>query len=220
LWITLGTANLFGALAAGLGILVAAAGDGATAAFYVGFAGSLGLLAGAAILARRNLPGARMEQLGDAVLLGTLVIALGGYCVAIPGFTNGDALLTSVFLVDLCALLLGALATLAGPVGGARVRGWWLVAGCASAAIGDGLTSTAAAGELPSVVSLTALLWAGTGMCVAVAAHREDPHEHEPPEESSRRRWMVVRVFLPLAAVLALPIAAGVIALGGPLKAW
>src|SRR5436190_11095535 len=108
LWVALATANTFGALAAALAIFVAAVGDGATAAFYVGFAGSLGLLAAVAVLARHNLPGARMEQLGDAVLLGTLIIALGGYCVAIPGFVHGDLLLTTVFVVDLCAVLLGA----------------------------------------------------------------------------------------------------------------
>ncbi|HKR98141.1 MAG TPA: diguanylate cyclase [Candidatus Dormibacteraeota bacterium] len=220
MWIALGTANAFGALAAALAILVASVGHGATAAFYVGFAGSLGLLAGVAILARRNLSGARMKQLGDAVLLGTLIIALGGYCVAIPGFSHGDSLLTAVFVVDLCAVVLGALATLAGPTGGPRVRGWWLVAGCASAAIGDGLTSITAAGELRNVVPLTALLWAGTGTCVAVAAGFEREHDEKPQEDSSGRRWMVVRVFLPLAAVLALPAAAGVIALGKPLKAW
>jgi diguanylate cyclase (GGDEF)-like protein len=180
----------------------------------------VGVLGGAALLARTNLRGARLDQLGDAVLLATLVVAVGGFCVAIPGFERGDFLLTVVFIVDLAAVLLGALATLAGIGGRERTVGWAIVAGCATAAIGDGLTSASAAGDLGQVVSITAILWAATGCSLAVAA-RLDRNEPVPaPVETSRRRWVLVRVVLPLVAVLALPAAAGVIALNRPLKAW
>jgi diguanylate cyclase (GGDEF)-like protein len=219
-WSMLGTGNLFGGLAAALAVVVGAAGDGATAALYVGFAGSLGLLGGAALLARQNLPGARLDQLGDAVLLATLVVAVGGFAVAVPGFEHGDSLLTLVFLVDLAAGLLGALATLAGLGGRERRVGWAIVAGCATAAIGDGLTSASAAGQVGDVVSITAILWAATGFSVALAARLDRDEPAPAPAEISRRRWVLIRVVLPLVAVLALPAAAGVVAIGRPLEAW
>jgi diguanylate cyclase (GGDEF)-like protein len=220
LWSTLGTASFFGGLAALMALVAPVIGGGDTAAFYVGFAGSLGLLAGVGLLARQNLPGARLNQLGDAVLLSALVVAVGGFCVAIPGFKDGDFLLTLVFVVDLAAVLLGAIGTIAGLGGRARTVGWAIVAGCSTAAVGDGLTSAAAAGQVHGVVSITALLWAAAGFALAVAA-RVDRDEPEPAgAEISRGRWVLIRVVLPLVAVLALPIAAGVVALGRPLKAW
>jgi len=219
-WALLGAGNLFGAAAALLALIVAAAGHGATAALYVGLAGSLGLLAGVGLLARQNLPGARLDQLGDAVLLSTLVVALGGFWVAIPGFDRGDVLLTLVFLVDLAAVVLGAIATIAGIGGRERLVGWSIVAGCATASIGDGLTSASSAGQVGNVVTITALLWAATGFSVALAAWLDRDEPVPAPAEISRRRWMLVRVVLPLVAVLALPATAGVIALGRPLRAW
>jgi diguanylate cyclase (GGDEF)-like protein len=219
-WTMLGAANLVGALAALLGVVVAAAGHGSTVAFYVGFSGSVGLLAGACALARRNLPGATLAQLGDAVLLSTVVVALAGFSVVIPGFSRGDFLLTLVFVVDVAAVLLGALATLAGPGGRARAVGWVIVAGFASAAIGDGLTSAAASNQMRPLVAVTALLWSATGLLVAVAAglDRDEPLPEAP--DVSRSRWLIIRVVLPLAAVLALPTAAGVVSLSRPLDAW
>jgi diguanylate cyclase (GGDEF)-like protein len=219
-WIAFGAADLFGALAALLGVVVSAAGHGATAAFYVGFLGSAGLLAGAATLARSNLPRARLEPLGDAVLLSTLIVAVAGYFVVLPGFTRGDVLLTTVFLVDLSALLLGAIATLAGPGGRARTVGWLLTGACVAAAAGDALTSAAAAGQVRALVAVTALLWAGTGWLVASAARGEDGRSAPPPPESTGKRWVVGRVILPLLAVLALPAAASAISLEHPLHAW
>jgi diguanylate cyclase (GGDEF)-like protein len=219
-WSAFGTANFFGALAALLGVVVSAEGQGANAAFYVGFLGSVGLLAGAAALARSNLPRARLEPLGDAVLLSTLIVAVAGYFVVVPGFTRGDGLLTTVFLVDLSAVLLGAIATLAGPGGRARTVGWVLTGACVAAATGDGLTSAAAAGQVRALVAITALLWAGTGWLVAMAANGEDGRSEPAPPESTGKRWVVGRVILPLLAVLALPAAAGAIALGHPLHAW
>jgi diguanylate cyclase (GGDEF)-like protein len=216
----LAAASFFGGLAALLGLVVAAAGHGATAAFYVGFAGSLGLLAAAALLARQNLPGARLDQLGDAVLFATLVVALGGFCVAIPGFQHGDSLLTIVFLIDLAAVVMAALATLAGLGGRERLVGWSIVVGCTMAAIGDGITSASVAGQVGNVVVITALLWTAAGASLAFAARLDREEPAPPPSEISRRRWMLIRVVLPLVAVLALPAAAGIIALGRPLQAW
>jgi len=219
-WIAFAAANFYGALAALLGVVVSAAGHGATTAFYIGFLGSIGLLAGAAVLARSNLPRARLEPLGDAVLLSTLIVAVAGYFVVIPGFSRGDALLTTVFLVDLAAVLLGAIATLAGPGGRARSIGWLLTGACVAAATGDGLTSAAAAGQVRALVAVTALLWAATGSLVAGAAHGEDGGSEAARQESTGKRWVVGRVILPLLAVLALPAVAGAISLEHPLHAW
>ena len=220
-WRMLAGANLFGALAALLGVFSAAAGHGSTAAFYVGFAGSVGLLGAAAVLASLNLRGARFAQLGDAILLGTLVVALAGFSVAIPGFAHGDSLLTLVFVVDVAAVLLAAVATLAGPHGHRRWVGWAIVAGCATAAIGDGLTSTSASGQVAESPAITALLWAATGLLIAVAARLDRDEEPDAdPTDVSRRRWVLIRVVLPLAAVLALPATAGVASLSRPLEAW
>ncbi len=98
---------------------------------------------------------------------------------------------------------------------------WWAgrsSRAAARAAIGDGLTSAAAAGQVTSLVSITALLWAATGWLVAVAA-RLDRDQHElHPREISRRRWVLIRVVLPLAAVLALPATAGVVSLEPPAR--
>ncbi|HEY7630618.1 MAG TPA: diguanylate cyclase [Thermoleophilaceae bacterium] len=219
-WRMLAAANAFAALAALLGVVVAAAGHGATAAFYVGFAGSLGLLGAVALLARRNLPGAGMDQLGDAILLGTLVAALACFGVAIPGFQNGDFLLTLVFVVDVAAMLLGAFAALAVPRGHAQTVAWAIVGGCTTATIGDGLTSAAAAGQTGSAVSVIAVLWAATGCLIGVGAHLDSDAPEPALREISRRRWVVVHVVLPLTAVLALPVAAGIVAIGDPLEPW
>ncbi|HEY1597699.1 MAG TPA: diguanylate cyclase [Thermoleophilaceae bacterium] len=219
-WTMLAGANLFGALAALLGVVGAVADQGSAVAFYVGFTGSVGLIAGAWALARRNLPGATMAQLGDAVLLGSVVVALAGFSVVIPGFSRGDFLLTLVFVVDVAAVLLGALATLAGPGGRARVVGWAMAGGFSMAAIGDGLTSAAASDQLRTLVPVTALLWAAAGLLMSLAAtlDRQEPGPEAP--EISRGRWMIIRVVLPLAAVLALPAAAAIVSLSRPLASW
>jgi diguanylate cyclase (GGDEF)-like protein len=125
-----------------------------------------------------------------------------------------------VFLVDLAAVLLGAIATLAGLGGRERLVGWAIVAGCATAAIGDGLTSASSAGQLGNVVSITALLWAATGCALAVAARLDRDEPVAEPGEISPRRWVLIRIVLPLVAVLALPAAAGVVEIGRPLEAW
>jgi diguanylate cyclase (GGDEF)-like protein len=220
MWSVLAAANVFGALAALIAVVTAAAGQGATVALYVGLAGSLGLLAGVGFLARQNLPGARLDQLGDGVLFATLVVAVGGFCVAIPGFQRGDSLLTLVFLVDLAAVVLGAIATLAGLGGRERLVGWAIVAGCTTAAVGDGLTAASSAGEIGGVVSITALMWAATGCAVAVAARFDRDEPIPGPGEISRRRWVLIRIVLPLVAVLSLPAAAGIVSLRRPLEAW
>jgi diguanylate cyclase (GGDEF)-like protein len=221
MWLSLSAACLAATLAAVLGIAISASGVGAKTAFYVGFAGSVGLLAGAALFARRSLAAAHLGRLGDAALLGTLILAVGVYFVAVPGFARGDSLLTLVFVVDVCALLVGALATLARPDRRHRRNGWWLVVACAAASTGDGLSSAAAAGQVRELVALVALLWTVTGAGLAVAADLDVPvasEAHRP--ELSGRRWLLGRVVMPLVAVLALPAVATAIWLADGLRPW
>ena len=220
-WMMLSLATLLAALAAGLGIVVSAAGVGATVAFDVGFAASAALLAGVGLWASGRIRGARLVGLSDTALLATLIVAVGLYFVVIPGFDHGDSVLTVVFATDLAALLVAAFATLAGSERRDRQVGWWLVIACGVAAVGDGLAAGAAAGEVRSLVALTAALWAFASAAIAAAADADDPAAvHSPPAEESGRRWMLARVVVPLCAVMAIPAVEALIWARGGLSAW
>ena len=110
-------------------------------AFDVGFAASAALLAGVGLWASGRIRGARVVGMSDTALLATLIVAVGLYFVVIPGFDHGDSVLTVVFATDLAALLIAAFATLAGSDRRDRQVGWWLVAACGVAAVGDGLAA-------------------------------------------------------------------------------
>ena len=173
LWYVLAAGAGTAAVASALGLVATLGGGSATAAFYVGSLGSAGLLVGAAILARRELPGTRFDAVVEALILITLIAALGVWFVAIPGFTSGDSLLTALFLVDLVALALAALAAVGGR-GVARVGGR-IALGCAIASAGDGLVAVESAGQLGAVEFLAPLLWAAAGAALTAAADGDSP---------------------------------------------
>src|SRR5947209_4066336 len=96
-WRVLGLGNAMCAVASALAAASPLGSGLVKAALYAGSSGSLALLSAAALLARRWATGARLERLVDALLFNAVVIAVGVYFVAVPGFTRGDAVLTTVF---------------------------------------------------------------------------------------------------------------------------
>src|SRR5207248_11349605 len=107
---------------------------------------------------------------------------------------------------------------------GHRKAALWLTGACAAAALGDGLVSAAAAGQIRSLNVVTAVLWAAAGYGLAAAAEGENGRPEtakEPPDPTSGGSWLVARVALPLAAVLALPtVAIAVWLVNGRLEPW
>ena len=205
------------ALAAGLG------GGESTSGLYVGALASAALLAAVASLTRRTLIGAPAERLVDSALLGILFVALGLFFVAIPGFAHGDRLLTMVFVVDLCALFFTALFVMARRGSRHRRMGWALLAGVVAITIGDAAVTVAAAERMGSVDLAIAVLWAVGGFLLTLTADTEvagAESEPEPPDHGAGQRWIVARVVLPLAAVLALPTIAGTLWLRNDLEIW
>ena len=104
-----------------------------------------------------------------------MAAGVGTYFIAIPGFANGDAVLTSVFLIDLASLLLVGLAVIVRRESGHRRTAFWLTGACAAAVIGDGLVSAGAAHQLSSGAALTAVFWAAAGYGLATAAETFSP---------------------------------------------
>src|SRR3954469_5945412 len=100
-----------------------------TVAFYLGSGASICLLAGLAPLVRRSLLRSRLERVVDALIFDALVVSLGVWFIGLPGFSGGDPVLTAVFMVDLAALALAAVATLAATARKDRRTGWWLAGG-------------------------------------------------------------------------------------------
>ncbi|HEX2087811.1 MAG TPA: GAF domain-containing protein, partial [Solirubrobacteraceae bacterium] len=208
--------------AAASGVMVAAAvltGDIGRAGFYLG-AGSSGLLViAAAGLARRGLSGAPATRRLDAALLALIVGGLGTWLLVVPGADGGDAALCAIVVLDVLAALLFAFgAAASGTL--RRVPGaWWLAAGTVAIAVGDGLVAAHAAGLLPDLASLTAVLWGTGGFAFASAADlgltRVRSRARAP--QAIGRAWIAGRIVLPLAAVLAFPGAALALLLAGEL---
>src|SRR4051794_8976759 len=176
-----------------------------TVAFYLGSAVSICFLAGLAPLLRRDLFEARPDRLVDALIFATVVVPLGLWFVALPGFAHGDAILTLVFLVDLAALALAAVPALAATSGADRRTGWWLMGVCAGASIGDGFVAVGG-----SSFAFTAICW--TASSVALAAAASDRRSVvDGGEDDARARFVLARIVLPLVGVLAFPVAATVV---------
>jgi diguanylate cyclase (GGDEF)-like protein/putative nucleotidyltransferase with HDIG domain len=207
MWRALTAACASAAAASAIALASAVAGGTLTVAFYFGTLGSIGLLVAGSLLAWRTLRGARLERIVDALLWCAVIAASGTYFVVIPGFAGGDAVLTSVFLIDLAAVVMFAVAVIVGLEPQHRRMGWWLVGAAATAAVGDALVAMDAAGWLPTLSGLAALLWAAAGFAVATAAEHEtaDTAASEPAEEPTGARWLVGRVLLPLTAVVFFP---------------
>ncbi|MDX6649965.1 MAG: hypothetical protein QOJ97_1916 [Solirubrobacteraceae bacterium] len=179
-------------------------------AFYFGALGSLALLAAMVGLAAHSIVGVRMERMVDALLLALLVAAGSTWFVAIPGFGHSGAVLTGVFLVDLLALIVAIVATLARDGSRSRRVGWALVGAAAAAAGGDALVALDLAGPV------TGLLWGVAAFMLALAADGDAPHPGDVEGvEWGGRNWLLGRVVLPLLAILSFPAIALGLWLGG-----
>ncbi len=220
-WLTLSLSMLVGGVAAGLAVAVSLHALKPAAAIDPAFARSAALLAAVSLRGRRTMRGARLVGLSDAMLLAIPMVAVGVYYVAIPGFDHGRTVLTAVFVTNVTALLVSAFTTLANTDRAHRRVGWCLVTACALASAGDGLVAAAAAGEMPFVIWLTATMWTLASAAIAIAADVHVPSaEKTAPPRLSGRRWMLVRVVIPLCAVMTIPAVEAGIWISGDLNAW
>jgi diguanylate cyclase (GGDEF)-like protein/putative nucleotidyltransferase with HDIG domain len=178
----------------------------ATAAFYFGSITSVCFLAGLLPLVRRDIFGAT-ERVVDALLFDAVVVALGVWFVAIPGFRHHDPFLTAVFLVDLVALALAAVPTLAASSRADRRTGWWLLGVCAGAAVGDGFVAAGGASA-----AVTALCWTASSVALVGAAGQGHDGSAREGEDDEHNAFVAARIVLPPLGVLAFPLAAGVLA--------
>jgi diguanylate cyclase (GGDEF)-like protein/putative nucleotidyltransferase with HDIG domain len=173
-----------------------------TVGFYLGSGASVCFLVGLLPLLRRNLLQARLDRLVDALIFDAVVLALGIWFVALPGFRDGDPVLTLVFVVDLAALSLAAIPTLAATARADRRTGWWLVGVCAGAAVGDAVVTFGDASP-----AFTAICWTlSSAALVGAAADRSGL-----ADETEHGAFVVARIVLPLLGVLAFPVAAAVL---------
>jgi diguanylate cyclase (GGDEF)-like protein/putative nucleotidyltransferase with HDIG domain len=183
-----------------------------TAAFYLGSGASICFLAGLTPLLRRDLFEARPDRLVDALIFVTVVVPLGLWFIAIPGFEHRDTVLTLVFVIDLAAVALAAVPALAARSRADRRTGCWLMGLCGAASVGDGFV---AAGG--SSFAFTAICW--TVGSVALAAAASDRRSIvDDGEESARAGFVLARIVLPLIGVLAFPAAATVVNADGDLS--
>ncbi|MEA2439023.1 MAG: hypothetical protein QOH76_447 [Thermoleophilaceae bacterium] len=205
LWRTYALAAVLGGLASALATAAVLDGRLTTAAFYLGSGASLCFLLGLLPLLRRNLLEARLDRLVDALIFDAVVVPLAVWFVAVPGFQHGDPILTLVFVIDLAALALAAVPTLAATARSDRRTGWWLMGVCAGAAVGDGFV---AAGG--SSAAVTAICWTASSVAL-VAAATDRRSIVDDGEEDAHAGFVIARIVLPLIGVLAFPCAAVVV---------
>src|SRR3954453_3076183 len=175
-----------------------------TVAFYLGSGASICFLAGLAPLLRRDLFEARPDRLVDALIFAAVVVPLGLWFVAMPGFSR-DAILTLVFVIDLAALALAAVPALAATSRADRRTGWWLMGVCAGASVGDGFVAVGG-----SSFAFTAICWTASSIALAAAAS-DRRSVTEDGDDDARARFVLARIVLPLLGVLAFPVAATVV---------
>ncbi|HEX8121922.1 MAG TPA: diguanylate cyclase [Solirubrobacteraceae bacterium] len=207
--------------AAASGVMVAAAiatGGIGRAGFYLGAGASALLVLAAAGQARRGLNGAPTTRVLDAALLALLLGGLGAWMLVVRG-GHSDVALLGIVVLDLVAVVLFAL----GAASSGQIRrapgAWWIVLGTIGITIGDGLVAGGAAGLVPDLSSLTAMLWAAGGFAFATAADLGlTPKRGEARTPATiGRAWIAGRIVLPLGAVLAFPGAAVALLLAGEL---
>src|SRR3954468_2351415 len=202
LWRIYALAAVFGALCSAVATASVLDSRLTTVAFYLGSGASICFLAGLLPLLRRRLLEARLDGLVDALVFDAVVVPLAVWFVAVPGFRHGDPILTLVFVIDLAALALAAVPTLAATARADRRMGWWLMGVCGGAAVGDAF---AAAGG--SSVGTTAICWTASSIALAAAA-TDRRSIVDDGEEDARASFVIARIVLPLIGVLAWPVAA------------
>lgn len=212
-----GTATVASLLAVVTAVIDGQVGD---AVFYAGATSSVALVAAAVAVAVRAIGGVGWEKLVDAMLLCLVAVAVTVYFVVIPGLRDGDVPLTLVVVLDLAAFALMAVSAVAQ---GGRWRTspmWWLAGGLGALVIGDSLVAAAATGHLRALPALTALLWAVCGYSIAAAAERGFAEEGKAEDGAVQPRWVMLRVVLPLLAVLSFPAVALWLLLADRLSQW
>jgi diguanylate cyclase (GGDEF)-like protein/putative nucleotidyltransferase with HDIG domain len=208
LWRVYALAAVLGAITSALATATAFDKGLTEPAFYLGAATSICFLAGLLPLVGRDLLKAS-ERVVDALLFDAVVVALGVWFVAVPGFEHGDPVLTAVFVVDLAAVALAAVPTLAAATRQARRTGWWLLGVCAAAAVGDGIVA-AGGGSLAAV---TALCWTASSVALVGAATCHAHGQANPsPDDDEHSAFVVARIVLPPLGIVAFPAAAVVLA--------
>jgi diguanylate cyclase (GGDEF)-like protein len=195
--------------AAAASIVALLSGD-SDAAFYVGTAGSALLAVATVALARRSLAGVARARIADGLLVPVLVASVTVFFVAVPGFRDGDPVLTTAVVLDLIALCAAAITLVVRPTGSNLQVTAPLVLGLALATAGDGLVASDAAGLVHTTGLPTALMWAATGYLLALAADFDGgaPLDGSGSDEGdiAATRWVIARVILPLAAVVVMPL--------------
>ena len=216
-WFTLAASVLTAAVAS---VIAIASSDG-RAAFYVGTAASAMLAVAMVDLARRTLAGVPRARMADALLFPVLAASITVWFVAVPGYRDGDTVLTTAAVLDLVAMCGGAVALVVRPTGDALQVTMPVTLGVAMAMVGDCIVSAQAADLLTTSGLATALLWAAAAYFIAVAADfdRGAPEcsDRDDDREIAVGRWVMVRVVLPLAAVVLVPLILFALYLAGTL---
>lgn len=181
------------------------------AAFYIGTAASVGLALAMLDLARRALAGGQRARIADALLFPVLATAVTVWFVAVPGFRDGDQILTTAVVLDLVAMCAAAVALVVRPTGNNLQVTAPLSLGLGLAMVGDGLISSDAAGLLTTSGMPTALMWAGAAYLLALAADFDtgaaaDAGPTGDEADIAAARFVIVRVILPLVAVVIVPV--------------
>ena len=217
-WMAMTAVSALVILAAAAGVAAELLGAEPTIAFYLGSLASVGLLAGASLLAVRSLAHATFDGLSEGLICCVVIACVSVYFVVVPGVSEGDVLLTVVFLLDVAALLVAGLVAIAAPTSEQRRIGRWLAVGIGVAVVGDALVALSAAGRVAEMPSLTAVLWAIAGAGLAVAARAESGGADE--DDALTENWMTNRLLLPIVAVGALPAITVGVWLAGSLTGW
>jgi diguanylate cyclase (GGDEF)-like protein len=206
IWFALG-ASVVTAAAASIVALVYA---DTRVTFYIGAGASVLLVVAMLDLARGVLAGVPRARIADGLLFPVLATAVTVWFVAIPGFRDGDDILTAAVALDLLALCAAAIALVVRPSGDNLHVTGTLALGLGLAMVGDGLISSEAAGLLTTSGLPTALMWAAAAYLLALAADFDRPGtpEEDDAQEASVAavRFVIVRVILPLVAVVLVPV--------------
>ena len=205
-WFTLAASVVTAALASIVALIYA----DTHAAFYIGAAASVLLAVAMLILARGVLAGVPRARIADGLLFPVLATAVTVWFVAIPGFRDGDDILTAAVGLDLLALCAAAVALVVRPTGVNLHVTAPLALGLGLAMVGDGLVSSEAAGLLNTSGVPTALMWAAAAYLLALGADFDLPGTDEEDDAQdagiAAARFVIVRVILPLVAVVVVPL--------------
>ena len=210
-WLSYGFAAGIAAFAVALGIVMQVVGEQESRLpFHLGAVASLALLTGLVIHVVPRLRHARTERVLEAAQLTVLLIAVGVFFVLVPGFRDGDSLLTAIFAVDLAAFFAAALLSVAGRRRQDLMVGRRLWMGTMFIAGADGLVAAASAGQLGNVDAVAAALYAVAAWFLAGAAVAErpapTPKDVADPDQTAEWRWFTGRVLGPTLRVGAFPL--------------